>query len=91
MRLVRAAVRRGLEGHEQDLQQAVHAAVTRIIDALGNGLVLGDVGTERAQAILAQLEEKGLLVPKARVTELAEEMATERLAALKQEHGLVGV
>src|SRR5512133_559058 len=55
MRLVRAAVRRGLEGHEQDLQQAVHAAVTRIIDALGNGLVPGDVGTERAQAILAQL------------------------------------
>jgi hypothetical protein len=73
MRLVRAAVRRGLEGHEQDLQQAVDAAVTPIIDA------------EVWQALKAALESgsQTAVVSAARllVTELYEEREDEDRAA----------
>jgi hypothetical protein len=90
--LVRAAVRNGMKGHEKDLDAAVAAAVGRIIDSIANGLVVdNDVSSERAAEILAGLEEVGLLVSRGRVEEMAEERAQERLTALKQEHGLVGV
>jgi hypothetical protein len=63
-----------------------------VLDALAGGLTVpGDVSAEQAEAILGHLEERGLLVPGHKVDELVEEMAQERLLALKQEHGLVGV
>jgi hypothetical protein len=52
-------------------------------------LAAGD--SERARRILAALAAQGQLVPREDVVRMAEEMATERLEALKQEHGLVGV
>jgi hypothetical protein len=51
-------------------------------------LILGDVSTERCAEIFAGLEEVGLIVSGARVEELAERRAQERLAALKAEHGI---
>ena len=51
-------------------------------------LVVGDVRSERAAAVLALMEERGLIVGPERVEELAEEKAQERLLALRQEHGV---
>jgi hypothetical protein len=51
-------------------------------------LIVGDVTSEQAARVLQDLEETGLLVPRHRVETLAEEIAQERLLALKQEHGL---
>jgi hypothetical protein len=51
-------------------------------------LVVGDVGSERAAAVLAGLEEQGLLVRPGRLDELFEQRAQERPAALKAEHGI---
>lgn len=90
-RLVRAAVRKGLVGNEEELEAAVEAAFGRIIDSLSGGFVTGDVSAADAERTLRALEERGLLVPRGRVEALAEEIAQERLQALKQEHGLVGV
>jgi hypothetical protein len=87
-RLVRAAVRKGLEGHEQDLEATVETAFGKIIDSLTGGFVPGDVSAEQAQRILHGLEEVGLLVRGEKVEELVEKRVQERLAALKAEHGL---
>jgi hypothetical protein len=51
-------------------------------------LIVGDVSAERCAEIFAGLEEVGLIVSGARVEELAERRAQERLAALKAEHGI---
>jgi len=54
-------------------------------------LIVGDVGVARARAVLEGLEQIGLLVPHYKVEERAEQLAQERLQALKAEHGLAGV
>jgi hypothetical protein len=88
-KLVREAVRRALAGREHDLEVGIQTAVGKVLDAIANGLTVpGDVSSEEAEAILATLEERGLLVPRGRVEAMAEEIAQERLAALKQEHGI---
>lgn len=51
-------------------------------------LVVGDVGSERAAAVLAQMEEQGLIVGRDKVEELAEQKAQARLQALMAEHGI---
>jgi hypothetical protein len=90
MKLVRGAVRRGLKGHEQRLADVVEGAVDRLIESMANGLVVSDVATpEDAGRVIDDLVEMGVLDWK--VEELAEARAQDRLAALKQEHGLVGV
>jgi hypothetical protein len=82
MALVRGAVRRGVEGREEKLQDAVQAAVGKILDQIAGGLVVGNVvGSEQAARILEGLEEIGLLVPRSRVEALAEQMEQERLQA----------
>jgi hypothetical protein len=85
MAMIRRAVRRAREGHEKDLEAAVGEMIGKIIDGLA---VPGDVTSERAGRILHVLEEQGLLVPRGRVEALAEELAQERLKALKSEHGI---
>jgi hypothetical protein len=50
--------------------------------------IVGDVPAERAATIFEGLEELGWLVRRHRVEELAEQLAQERLAVLKQEHGI---
>jgi hypothetical protein len=87
-RLVRAAVRKGLFGHEEELEAAVEAAFGRVIDSLSGGFVPGDVSAADAERTLRALEERGLLVRPSRVEELAEERAQARLQALRAEHGL---
>jgi hypothetical protein len=82
MTLVRGAVRRGVEGHEEELEAAVQTAVGKILDQIANGLVVGNVvGSEQAARIVEGLEEIGLLVPRGRVEALAEQIAQERLQA----------
>jgi hypothetical protein len=93
MRLVREAVMRGLDGRDDGFQAAVETAVGRILDAVAGGLVTelpGDVSAERCEAILASLEECGLLVRRSKVEEMAEARAMELLVALKAEHGVPG-
>jgi hypothetical protein len=88
-RLVRAGVRRGLKGHEEWLQDAVESAVGKVLDQIANGLVVGSVVTsEQAEETLRGLEEIGLLVRRGSLEEMAEEVAQQRLVALKQEHGI---
>jgi hypothetical protein len=53
-------------------------------------LIVGDISPEAAERIFEELEEIGLIVRSHRLEELVEERAQQRLAALKQEHGLVG-
>jgi hypothetical protein len=77
--------------NKDGLEAAVEAAWGRVVDALAGGWIPGDVSAKDAERILGELEEIGLLVPRGRVEALAEEVAQERLLALKQEHGLVGV
>jgi hypothetical protein len=65
MKLIREAVMRGLDGREHASQDAVETAVGTVLDAVAGGLVSempGDVSPERSEAILASLEECGLLV-----------------------------
>jgi hypothetical protein len=50
-------------------------------------LILADVSTEKAAEIFASLAEMGVLDWK--VEERVEELAAQRLLALKQEHNLV--
>jgi hypothetical protein len=87
-RLVRAAVRKGLVGHEEGLEAAVEAAFGKVIDSLAGGFVPGDVNAEQAEATLAILEERGLIVSRGKVEELAEARALELLGASKAEHGI---
>jgi hypothetical protein len=73
------------------LHDAVQTAVDKVLDQIASGLVVdNDVSAEQCERILHGLEEVGLLVPRGRVETLAEEIAQERMSALKQEHGLVG-
>jgi hypothetical protein len=69
------------------------AEVTQHLEAQAAGehpdLVVADLDTEQAAATLAELEEMGLIVSHGRVEELAEQKAKERLATLKQEHGII--
>jgi hypothetical protein len=89
MKLVRLAVMRGLDGREGAFEAAVETAVGRLLDAIANGVTVpGDVSAERCEAILATLEEHGLLVPGHKVDELVEQKAQERLQVLKAEHGI---
>jgi hypothetical protein len=90
MRLVRVAVMRGLDdGGEHGFQDAVETAVGRILDAISNGLVVDNVvSADRAAEILEGLEELGLVAGRETIERRAEERAQERLAALKQEHGI---
>ena len=87
-RLVREAVRRGIKGHEEGLEAAVEAAFGKVIDSLAGGFVPGDVNAEQAEATLAILEERGLIVSRGKVEELAGARALELLGALKAEHGI---
>src|SRR5512133_4333980 len=92
--LARELARRARFHEQQQVRDALDelaAELDRQAVAEHPDLIVGDVSSERAAAILEQLEELGLLVRPSRVAELAEEMAQERLAALKQEHGLPGV
>lgn len=52
-------------------------------------LIVGDASPERAAAILDGLEEFGLLVPRGKVEDRAEELAQERPPSLKAEHRVV--
>jgi hypothetical protein len=89
MTLVRGAIRRGIEGREEKLQDAVESAVGNVLDAIANGLVVDNVATsEQAALTLEGLEEIGLLVRRGKVEEMAEARAMELLAAMKQEHGI---
>jgi hypothetical protein len=88
-RLVRAAVRKGLEGHEAALEAAVETLLRKIVDRIASGVVVdNDVDAERAAAIFEVLEERGLIVGRGKVEEMAEARAMELLAAIKQEHGI---
>ena len=88
-RLVREAVRRGLEGRERDLEVGIETAVGKVLDAISNGLVVDNVvSADRAAEILEALEEIGLVAGRDKIEERAEQIAQERLAALKAEHGL---
>jgi len=71
-RLVRDAVRRGIKGHEEGLEAAVEAAFGKVINSLAGGFVPGDVNAEQAEATLAILEERGLIVGRGKVEEMAE-------------------
>lgn len=90
MALVRRAVQRAREGHEEELQTVVEQALIRTVERLKHAktVVENDVSPEEAKATLAALEEVGLLVPRGKVVERAEQIAQERLQALKAEHGL---
>jgi hypothetical protein len=46
------------------------------------------ISDERVRASLEHLVEMGLIVPRGRVEALAEELAQERLRALRQEHSV---
>jgi hypothetical protein len=88
-RLVREAVRRGLAGREHDLEVGIQTAVGKVLDAISGGLVVDNVvSADRAAAILESLEELGLVAGRGKIEERAEQIAQERLAALKAEHGL---
>jgi hypothetical protein len=50
--------------------------------------IVGDFSSERAQVIFRRLEEKGLIAGPERIEQRAEELAQQRLEALKQEHGI---
>ena len=90
-RLVRDAVRRGLAGREHDLEVGIETAVGKVLDAISNGLVVENVvDSDRAAETLEVLEELGLVAGRTKIEERAEEIAQERLAALKAEHGLAG-
>jgi hypothetical protein len=52
------------------------------------GPIVGRMTSEAAEAAFRQLEEVGLLVRRGKVEERAEELAQERLAALRAEHGI---
>jgi hypothetical protein len=51
-------------------------------------LILGDVSPEAAEAIFEDLEEMGMIAGRARIEQRAEELAQQRLLALKQEYGV---
>jgi hypothetical protein len=51
-------------------------------------LIVGDVSAERCEAILHGLKERGLIVGRDKVEELAEQKAQARLQALRAEHGI---
>jgi hypothetical protein len=88
-RLVRDAVRRGLAGREHDLEVGIQTAVGKILDRISNGLVVDNVvDADRATQILEGLEELGLVSGRETIEKRVEELAQERLAALKAEHGL---
>lgn len=58
-------------------------------DAMNSDLTTKVVSSERAAAILRGLEKVGLVVRRGTLEAMAEEIAQERLAALKQEHGIL--
>jgi hypothetical protein len=51
-------------------------------------LIARERNPERAAVMFEMLEEVGLVAPISRVELLAEQKAQERLAALRQEHGV---
>jgi hypothetical protein len=60
-----------------------------VLDAISNGLVVDNVvDSDRAAETLEVLEELGLVAGRDKIEERAEEIAQERLAALKAEQGL---
>jgi hypothetical protein len=79
-------VHRVLELVEQRLQVEIDKLGVELKDV--RSVVLYDFGPERAAKVFEQLEEVGLLVPRGKVEERAEQIAQERLVALKAEHGL---
>jgi hypothetical protein len=67
------------------------AAVDQHPDLIGGyriGSHVGDVSAEECERIFEGLEEAGLIVRAGRVEALAEEIAQERLRALREEHGV---
>lgn len=91
MTLIRRAVARAREGHEDELQAVIEQALLKTVERLKHNIVIeNDVSPEEAQAVLEHLAEVGVLVPRHKVEERAEQLAQERLKALKAEHGLSG-
>ena len=90
-RLARLLAQRAA-GHEQrqvrDALDELAAELEREAVAEHPDLIVGDVRSERAQAILAALEERGLIVGRGKVEQMAEQLAQERLQALREEHGI---
>jgi hypothetical protein len=86
-RLVRAAVRKGLVGHEEGLEapSRPHSAGSSTRSQADGHRVTSP--PRRPSASSAASRRSACSSPEA----LAEELAQERLLALKQEHSLVGV
>jgi hypothetical protein len=85
-RLIRGAVRKGLKGHEEELEASVEAAFRKIVDSLSGGWVPGDVSAEQAARTLKELAELGMFDD--RFDDRVEELAQGRLKVLKAEHGI---
>jgi hypothetical protein len=83
-KMIRRAVRRACEGRGDELD----VLVEKILTAAANGLRVAVPDPERDEAVIAGLEEIGLIAGRGRIEERAEEIAQERLVALKAEHGL---
>jgi hypothetical protein len=81
---VRRAVRRACEGRGDELD----VLVDRILNAAADGLQVAVPDPEREAATFAALEEMGFVAGRGKIEERAEEIAQERLVALKAEHGL---
>jgi hypothetical protein len=87
-RLIEQRARAHQHGQVRDALDELAAVLSREAVDAHPDLIVGDVGSERAEAILEQLEELGLLVRPSRVEELAEKRAHELLTALRAEHGI---
>jgi hypothetical protein len=87
-----ALLARRAAGHEQrqvrDALDELAAELSREAVDEHPDLIVGDVSSERAQAILEGLEERGLIAGRGKIEQLAEQLAQERLAALRAEHGI---
>ena len=82
--MVRRAVRRACEGRGDELD----VLVDKILNAAADGLQVAVPDPEREAATFAALEEMGFVAGRGKIEERAEEIAQERLAALKAEHGV---
>lgn len=90
---LRSHAQRAAEGGKPDLAQQLEEEARELWPegeraVLSSGAIMRDVSAREAEAALRGLEEIGLIVPGHRVEERAEELALERLAVLKAEHGI---
>ena len=75
-----------LELVEEGLQAEIEKLGVELEDV--RSVVLYDFGPERAAGVFHELEGLGLLVRRDKVEERAEQIAQERLEALRQDHGI---